>query len=214
MFEDRRILIFSGGNLGPWALEEIGQRDFLIGVDRGALFLLQNQWVPDIVIGDFDSVSLEDLTAIKNACNHVICCDPVDKDYTDTEMAFNWALEKEPKEIVIFGALGSRFDHSLANVYLLRKGIEAGVICRIVDQNNEIEATKDHRTIRKGGYPYVSILPISLEVKGLTLEGFKYPLTGANMTLGESLTISNVQVEEVAHVKVQSGQVLIIRSKD
>ena len=53
-------------------------------------------------------------------------------------MAFNWALAQQPDQIILLGALGTRFDHSLANVHLLRKGTEQGISCSIIDANNQI----------------------------------------------------------------------------
>ncbi|HWI54321.1 MAG TPA: thiamine diphosphokinase, partial [Desulfobacteria bacterium] len=118
-----RVLIFSGGTLGRWALDEVREDDFLIGADRGGLFLVENNLQPDFVIGDFDSLTSEELLLVRENCTGIISCDPVNKDYTDTEMAFNWALQKKPSEIVLLGVTGTRLDHTLANIHLLKRGL-------------------------------------------------------------------------------------------
>ncbi|TMV50745.1 thiamine diphosphokinase [Paenibacillus mesophilus] len=212
-----RVVIVTGGTLGEWALEQLRPRDVLVGADRGALFLVRNGRRPTLALGDFDSVTAEEREEVRRHSESFIDCDPVMKDWTDTEMAFNWALERNPQEIVLLGALGSRFDHSLANVHLLRKGMERGVRCSIVDACNEILLLGPAQldvTLVKGNYTHVSLLPLSLEASGITLQGFLYPLTDATLTLGQSLGISNVIIGETGHVEIRDGHLLVIRSKD
>lgn len=214
MFSNRRILIFTGGNLGNWALQEVKAGDFLLGVDRGALFLLRNNLKPDYVLGDFDSVTAEELEEIRQGCRDLFSCDPVLKDYTDTEMAFSWAMDRSPEEIVLLGALGTRLDHTLANVQLLYKGLERGISCRIIDERNEIMLINNAVSLSQGRFTYVSLLPFSAQVTGITLEGFQYPLCRAVLHIGDSLAVSNVLTEETGRIYVDSGQLLVIRSRD
>lgn len=211
---NRRILIFTGGNLGTWALEEIKNGDFLIGADSGALFLLKNKILVDYALGDFDSVTPEEFAAIKMWCQETSACDSVAKDYTDTEMALNWALTKNPSEIVIMGALGSRMDHNLANIHLLSKCMKEGISCRILGEKNEIYLVDKYACISSGHFTYVSVIPLSFEVTGVTLEGFLYPLNRATLCLGQSIGISNKITEETGIIKVESGQLLVIKSRD
>lgn len=212
----KRIIIFSGGTVGPWALALIQPADLLVGADRGALFLVQNGFKPDIALGDFDSVSTEELEAIRRSSAILKSCDPIDKDYTDTELAFAWSLEQSPSEVILCGALGTRWDHSLANIHLLRQGLQAGISCRIVDDHNQIRLTGPEQPLSLSAepYPYVSLLPLTLEVHGITLAGFQYPLTDASLTIGQSLGISNVLTEPVGSVTIKEGLLLVIQSSD
>jgi thiamine pyrophosphokinase len=216
----KRILIFTGGTLGEWALSEVRSEDILIGADRGALFLVQNGFTPDLALGDFDSVTPEELELVRGASSSFEDCDPVMKDWTDTEMAFSRALDwfpesKPPLEIVIFGALGSRFDHSLANVHLLRKGLERRIPCRIVDANNEVRIIgRGSSTIQRGDFTNISLLPLTLEVFGITLIGFQYPLLKATLSIGQSLGISNILQEPIGRIEVSEGLLLVIQSRD
>ncbi|TDF97162.1 thiamine diphosphokinase [Paenibacillus piri] len=211
-----RIVIFSGGRLGVWALRMLKPEDFLIGADAGALFLIRQGLSPDVALGDFDSVTSAEAAAIKAASKQYIDCDPVMKDWTDTEMAFQYALDRRPSEIVMCGVLGTRWDHSLANLHLLRKGVEAGVRCTIVDEHNEIAAIDGWAPwrLKRGRYPHVSLLPLSLEVTGITLEGFQYPLKDAALSLGQSLGISNVLLEPEGTITISGGLLLVIQSGD
>ncbi|PYI52976.1 thiamine diphosphokinase [Paenibacillus flagellatus] len=208
------IVIVTGGALGRWALAHIGPDDVLVGADRGALFLLRNGRRPELALGDFDSVTAEEKEDVRRGSAMFVDCDPVMKDWTDTEMAFNWALERKPRRIVMLGALGSRFDHSLANVHLLRKGLERGIECSIVDGCNEVRLIDREATIVRAGYTYVSLLPLTIDVTGITLTGFRYPLVDATLSIGQSLGISNELAGETGHIRIRDGLLLVIQSKD
>lgn len=210
-----RIVLIAGGNLGDWTLRHLRPDDWLVGVDRGALFLVRHGYTPRLAIGDFDSVTDEEKEQIDKHSLHISSCDPVWKDLTDTEMAFAWALEQKPAEIVLLGALGSRFDHTLANVHLLVKGLRARVNCTIIDETNEIRLTDRTLTVeRDDGFSHVSLLPLSPEVTGITLRGFQYPLENATLRIGDTLGISNVLTAGTGTVSVQTGMLLVIKSKD
>jgi thiamine pyrophosphokinase len=214
----QRVLIFSGGDLGEWALEEtdtLHGSDILVGADRGAWFLVSHGFRPDVAMGDFDSVGASELADIRANSGQFIPCDPIDKDWTDTELAMNWALEQNPGEIVLLGALGSRFDHSLSNVHLLRKALAAGVPCKIVDEHNEIRLVSHRCEInRRPHFPQISLLPLSETVTGITLHGFRYPLINATITIGQSVGISNILETETGVIEVSQGLLLVIQSRD
>lgn len=209
-----RIAICTGGQLGAFALEYIKSADLLIGADSGARFLTSQGFRPDISIGDFDSVSEEELAIIRTNSGQTIACDPIDKDYTDTEMAVRLALDMQPRELVLLGALGTRFDHSLANVHLLALAAQQQVPATIIDEHNKITLLTDQATIEQLGYPNVSLLPLSLQVKGITLTGFQYPLTDAELSIGQSLGISNVLLSAVGRIEIKEGLLLVIQSRD
>ncbi|UKS26416.1 thiamine diphosphokinase [Paenibacillus sp. HWE-109] len=210
----KRIIIVTGGTLGEWALGEIQAGDILVGSDRGALYLIQHGYTPYISMGDFDSVTERELALIRSSSLTFIDCDPVFKDLTDTEMAFNWALDQHPAQITLLGAIGTRFDHSLANVHLLRKGMEQDIDCSIIDANNQIRIIEQSTRITRGNYTHISLLPLSLEVTGITLHGFQYPLHQARLQIGQSLGISNILVESQGLIELESGLLLVIQSKD
>lgn len=212
----KRVLIYSGGNLGEWALTEIKPGDVLVGADRGALFLVRSGMTPDIALGDFDSVTADEREEIRRGSRDMLAVDAVMKDSTDTEMAFEWALRQQPSAIVLLGALGSRFDHSLANVHLLRRARLAGVPCRIVDAHNEIALLGGGDSLRltRNRFTHVSLLPLSSEVAGITLAGFRYPLADATLAIGQSLGVSNELAEPAGSIRIRSGDLLVICSAD
>ncbi len=212
----QRALIFSGGLLHPDFLKEIREDDLVIGADRGALFLIQHGVQPHLAIGDFDSLNDQktELEQIRQHAGELVIYDPVDKDLTDTEAAFEAAMERHVNEIIIFGALGTRFDHSIANVQLLIRALHHQVHCAIQDMHNYISLTSTTSIIQNQGYPYVSLLPITSEVTGIHLTGFQYPLENATLRMGHSLGISNHLAAEQGTVSIEGGLLLIVQSRD
>jgi thiamine pyrophosphokinase len=213
--KQQRVLIYSGGALGAWALEDTQAGDVYVGADRGALFLVQHGIKPNIALGDFDSVDETELALIRLNSKQLLICDPVMKDLSDSEMAFSWALDQNPQEIILYGALGTRFDHSLANIHLLMQALENRTACTIVDFNNRIRlinhSLKLQRTTR---FNHVSLLPLTSQVMGITLQGFQYPLHEATLTIGQSLGLSNRIIEPFGHIQISQGILLVIESKD
>ncbi|WP_438444729.1 thiamine diphosphokinase [Gorillibacterium sp. sgz5001074] len=212
----RHAVIVAGGSLGDWALPYLAPGSFLIGADRGAWFLLSHGLTLDMALGDFDSVTPEERDIIRLKSGLWMDCDPVRKDLTDTEWALSWALEAHPASVLLLGVTGTRFDHTFANVQLLAKAAELRIPCRIIDAHNEISLLSgaDQATLTKGRYEQVSLLPLSGAVTGITLEGFRYPLTDAQLRTGQSLGISNVIEGETAVVRIREGQLLVVQSRD
>ncbi|MNO24652.1 Thiamine pyrophosphokinase [compost metagenome] len=210
----KRVVIFAGGDLSAEYLSLLDEEDFVIGADRGALFLITHGIAPDISVGDFDSVPPEALQQIEAGSKKTITCDPVDKDLTDSEMALDLALGTQPESILLFGVTGTRIDHTLASIQMMTRALQRQVRCSLMDTHNFITLTGSQAEIQDLGYTYVSLLPLTPEVTGITLEGFQYPLTGATLKLGQSLGVSNILTADHGTVSIESGLLLIIQSKD
>jgi len=208
------ITVCSGGSLGGWALPYITKANYVIGADRGAQFLVEQGFSPDLAIGDFDSVSSEQAEAIRHASKQWLGFDAIDKDYTDTQLAIMHALELQPAQIFLIGALGSRYDHALANIQLLEVALEQKISMSIIDQHNMIQLMEQKLTIEEHGFRYVSLLPYSEMVTGITLQGFKYPLNLATLTKGRSIGISNELQNDKGTITIHSGKLLVIQSND
>ncbi|WP_106767752.1 thiamine diphosphokinase [Paenibacillus faecalis] len=210
----KRVLIFTGGNLSTQLLEVIQNDDYIIGADRGALFLIENGIKPHISVGDFDSISSDQLHTVTSMSGKVIQCDPIDKNLTDTELAFDVALELAPAEIMLLGGTGTRIDHTLANIHMLLRGVQHHVQCSMLDEHNHVTLTGSTCNVEDRGFTYVSLLPLTPEVTGINLEGFQYPLHNATLKIGQSLGISNRLAGSTGTVKIEGGLLLIIQSKD
>ncbi|MFD2673123.1 thiamine diphosphokinase [Marinicrinis sediminis] len=213
----RRVVIVTGGSFEPELLGQLQEGDWLIGADRGALHLIEHGFRPKLAVGDFDSISERELEQVREGSEKWLTCDPIDKNETDTELAFRHALAWEPDEVVIMGALGTRFDHSLANVHVLVEGTERNVRCRLLDTHNQIWLVKDELHLQRADcshFSYISLLPLTWTVTGIDLEGFEYPLHNATLKIGQSLGISNRLQKDEAFVRLRDGLLLVIQSRD
>jgi thiamine pyrophosphokinase len=189
-----------------------------VGVDRGVFHLLNRNIIPSIAFGDFDSVSPEELAFIETQVSELKRFKP-EKDETDLELALNWALEQNPDRIQLFGATGGRLDHLFANVHLLVDPLQKGNKCDIVmiDSHNQLFIKQPGSyTISKEKYnqKYISFVPITLNVRNLTLEGFKYPLKNRHISMGSTLCISNELIDDYGTFSFSEGILLVIRSHD
>ena len=141
-----------------------------------------------------------------------------EKDWTDTHLAIDFALEKKPEEIVILGGTGTRIDHVLGNLNLLMLPAQNNVQAYMVDPWNKICLLKgpaEYTISKEKAYgKYVSVIPFTPVVKKVTLEGFKYPLCNEDITMGNTRGISNEILEENAKITLESGCVLMIESND
>lgn len=210
----KRAVILSGGQLGEWALPLLKPDDLVIAADGGAWFAVRHGIRPHMSLGDFDSVSDEQLQIVRERSERLNACDPVWKDLTDTEMAFEYALASGATEILMLGATGSRLDHTLANIHLLALAEQRGVTAVLIDANNEIRLATSRLTVKKSRYTYVSLLPLTEKVTGITLRGFRYPLEDAELTLGQTRGISNELTEPVGTIELKTGKLFVIQSRD
>lgn len=207
------IALVANGDLTERLLPAIGSADLVIGVDRGAYWLLQHGVTPQIAIGDFDSTSRSEFGLIKKKIRDVRAF-PSEKDATDLELAIDHAISLKPKEVIIYGAIGSRFDHTLVTVNLLEKFLEKHIDAKIRDRYNEVFLLQSRRTILKSQtYKYLSILAHTPKAV-VTIRGVLYPVTKHTFHRSGSLGVSNEIVGKEAEVIVHSGIVLVIQSRD
>lgn len=215
------ISIMAGGPKEYWPnlAEYQDKTDIWVGVDKGVVALLNEGIKPQHSFGDFDSIPEEELQLIQEKLPdlHVF---PSEKDETDLEIALNWAIKQHPKNIFIFGATGGRADHYLANVQLLQNEEilpyvnDIGLF--IVDRQNimTVKCPSSFTVACEPTYKYLSLIAVTKEVKGITLEGFKYPLHKALLKRGSTLCISNELISEYGNVSFESGIIMMIRSSD
>jgi len=193
--------------------EYSGISDLIICADGGAGYLYKIGIKPHILVGDFDSIDPE-VKRFYNDSGIEIVQFPRQKDYTDMELALDIAVEKGAKKIFIAGATGSRLDHTLSNIQLLHKLADAGVEGIIVNSNNYIHLLTDHMELTKKEGFYLSLVPATPRVEGITTKGLAYPLKDAEMVMGTGLGISNEFISDKAEVTVKKGRLYVIVSRD
>lgn len=214
-----RTLIIAGGEINIEMLDKYWRKDTrqnIIAVDRGLEALFKLHIIPNHVVGDFDSVSPEILEFYKNQTQIIFHKFNAEKDNTDTDIALKLAIKLKSSDIAIIGALGRRMDHALANIHILKEALEANISCQIIDEHNRIYLINKEITLKKDKVyrRYVSLIPLTTEIEGLTLTGFKYPLNQYTLPIGTSLGISNEITEDVAKIEIKKGILIVIESKD
>jgi len=213
------INILAGGpeELLPDLTDYTEENAIWIGVDRGVFHLLKRDIKPKIAFGDFDSVSPEELVFIERQVSELKRYNP-EKNETDMELALNWALTQKPTSIRLFGATGGRLDHLLANVHLLLNPLKEKNSANVylIDRHNIVFLKEPGSyTIEKiKAQKYISFVPLTLEVSGITLEGFKFPLENRHISLGSTLCISNELINDYGTFSFSEGILIVIRSHD
>lgn len=184
----------------------------VIGVDAGATWLLEHGEQLDLAVGDFDTIGEVGIGDLKRSQVKLIQALP-EKDETDTELALAVALENQVNHILIYGGIGTRFDHSFANIHLLWRCHLAKVECEIVDPWNRIRMINHYLEIHRE-YNFLSLIPFTPTVNGVTLDGFKYPLQNATLKWGSGMGVSNELVNECGSIRLTDGWLVVIESND
>ena len=213
-----KTLIVSGGNLEKDFFYEIylkNKFDYIIASDKGLEVLDKCNVKSNYIIGDFDSLNKEILKKYVNDDKIKIIKLNPEKDYTDTHMALKLAIEINSTNITIIGGVGTRIDHTLANIHILKEALENNIECEIEDNKNKIQLIS-RKTILEldENYRYISVIPLTTMARGVTLTGFKYPLLNATLEVGHSIGVSNEQIDKIAEINVEEGILILIKSRD
>lgn len=210
-------LIISGGELNldfAKTFIESNNINNIIAVDKGLESLDKLKILPNYIVGDFDSIDKEVFSKYDNGNIKIIKLNP-EKDYTDTHTALKLAIDLKSSSVYILGAMGKRIDHALANIHILREALDSNIECKILDLNNEIQLiTTGKYEVQNSEYKYVSLIPLTTKVEGVTLNGFKYPLNNAILEIGCSIGVSNELVDTTATIEIKFGVLIMIKSKD
>lgn len=194
--------------LSPAVRALISTADLLVGVDGGSRHLHALERLPDVAVGDMDSIPANLLAHYREACVEVHL-HPPKKDATDLELALELALDRGADRISILGATGGRLDHTLGNLFLLARCLPGGIPACIMDHEQCIHLTDQTLTLEGAAGDTLSLLPATPEACGVSLTGLEYPLHDATLTFGTSWGMSNVFVETRATVTLRSGRLFV-----
>ena len=202
--------------------EAFADEPFVVSVDGGLPRLLDADIVPDLVLGDFDSLDKKYHPYLEEfGSRHPdrLLRLPCEKDDTDTVYAARVCLERGCRELLFYGALGGRLDHTFANIQTLAWLKKEGADGYLIGKTTLAAVVGAERVILPARYEGTfSIFALDEEVGGVTLEGMKYPLSEAVITNRFPIGVSNeIHPETTANVSggcacvtVRSGLALII----
>lgn len=197
-------------------LAKKNESDKIVCVDAGLNILDELKIEPDFILGDFDSV---DKNILEKYDDKKIFRYKAEKDFSDTELAIKILINLRYKRIYILAGLGARMDHSLSNIYLLAKYKKLGIDIFLLDEYNKIYVKDKSFSLSKNEQygKYISFYPLeNIKDFEISLEGFKYSLSKANINLFNtpSLYLSNEIIKDKVFVKTNDNMLLCIESKD
>ena len=214
MHTNRRAIIFANGELpDPKKVAAlISAADYLVCADGGLHHLLKVGLQPDLVIGDMDSVSPDELKAL--AANGVrLVRYPVDKDETDLELALRLVSGEGYHTIRIVAALGGRLDQTLGNIFLLARPELADADIRLEDGQQEVFLIRSLGMVNGQRGDTISLIPLTSQVTGVVTEGLRYPLLDEILYFDRTRGISNVLLGSEAVIRLREGILLCVHSR-
>ena len=205
-----KAYIFTGGEIFHQYIEEKPDgNDLVIAADAGYKNAALMGAHINILIGDFDS-----LGDIPDDVDEVFRL-PEEKDVTDTQIAVDMAVERGADEIVIVGSTSGRLDHTLSTLAILEKYWEKRLLIYIVNGQNRVRYIRDSGFIVvRSQYKYFSVIAADEKVKGVSIEGGKYPLIKKTLLRNHQFAVSNEITKNCALITVKKGGIYIIESKD
>lgn len=205
-----RAVILAGGEITVTQRlrGECGAADLIVAADSGLRHAAALGVSPDIVVGDFDSVTKEvlaeypDLPSVKH---------PPEKDLLDLELALNYAQERGAEEYLVVGGLGDRFDQSLAAVFIAARWARAGFGVSLESGERAVYLLTGEEEVRLELPPKQRFSLLSLgETSTVSLEGAKYPLQDYELPFGVGRGVSNEVARSPLRVKLAGGLAVLL----
>ena len=212
--ERKKAFIYTGGTVfDEYVTEKPEAGDLVIAADAGYLTAQKMGITPDVLLGDFDTLGVE------NIPDGIECLRvPAEKNDTDTQLAVSTAIERGAKEIVIVGGLSGRLDHTLSTLAILEDLWERKndrIYATLTDGKNRVRFLRNSGTILpRSQYRYFSLIAADELVKGITLDGCKYPLKNGRISRRHQWAVSNEITGNCALIEISRGGVWVIESMD
>ncbi|RMF79760.1 MAG: thiamine diphosphokinase [Chloroflexi bacterium] len=212
----KRVLLFANGDIadGPMVRRAVqsGAGATIVAADGGARIAHHFGLSVDVLIGDMDSLTADEVTSITDGGATVQRYAP-EKDETDLELALLWSAKHNINWIRIIGGAGGRLDHTIANLYLLALPQLADCDVRMVMARQEIYLVYPGAVTINGAVgDTISLIPMNGAAHGIRTKNLKYPLHGETLEFGPARGVSNVMLEAHAYLSLEEGLLLLIHT--
>ncbi len=187
------------------------KNDLIICADGGASYAKKQHIIPDVIIGDCDSISRE-IKSYFEKKNVQFIKYPQEKDYTDAELAIDYALKNIASELVIYGLFGDRIDHMLSNIFHIST-LAKKIPCRFIEGNTEMQFIHSSAVIKGKNGDELSLIPLKGDCHGVTTEGLYYSLKNETLPFGTTRGISNVFIGLQGEVTLKEGVLFAVHRK-
>lgn len=209
----KRAFIYTAGDYSVEDIKlykriKVREDDLIICADGGYDALVYTSIVPNVVIGDLDSVKSsipKEIEVVKY---------PTDKNKTDLEICIDYAIQNGCDTVFMLGALGGRIDHTIGSLNAMKYALEHGASPMILTGKSRIYLVDDEVEFAREKFDYVSLIPYTEKVLGVTTTGLKYELNNAELTKSSSLGISNEFYNNIATVKIENGLLYVICTEE
>lgn len=205
----RRAFIYAAGEYKPGDIKlfkriRLKDDDLIICADGGYDALAYTNITPDVIIGDFDSVNVTIPKEIE------LVTYPAEKDKTDLEICIDYAKEKGCDTVFMMGVLGGRPDHTLGAFYAMKYALKAGVCPMVLTGDSRIYLVDSEIELNRENFKYISLMPCTEKVSGVTAVGLKYPLQDETLEQSSSRGISNEFYNNIAKISIKDGLLFVI----
>ena len=213
MDREKTCIIVGAGDFTPDEIE-IKEGDLCIAVDGGYLYCKMQGIVPDMIVGDFDSVddiTWESILDVREVSPEKVVVLNTKKDDTDTLAALRIAMEKGYRCFRIYGAMGGRLEHTIANIQCLTYLKNNGAKGYIMNANVMMTVIKEETLVFNPDMEgYMSLFSLNEKSEGVSISGMKYPLDKVTLTNDYPIGVSNEFIGEKGCVTVEKGTLLVI----
>jgi thiamine pyrophosphokinase len=208
----KRAIIFANGRMDvtPPLVADLQPDDLIIAADGGTQHCKLLGITPNVIIGDFDSLGISEIRSYQQAGTEISQY-PTHKDETDLELALIFALNHAFTQVYIIGALGNRWDMTLANLLLAVHTMFSQLTIRLLDGLDELAILRGPGQMDINDRPgdTLSLIPIGGDARGITTHGLVYPLADETLYFGSSRGVSNVIISDQTSVIIQTGILLL-----
>lgn len=203
-----RCVIVGGGDCSTDILKSnINYNDYIICADSGFDIFFATGLTPDLLIGDFDSIS-----RIPDNVEKIIL--PVEKDITDCEAAYLEGIKRGYKEFLILGGTGGRFEHTFANISLMARASKEGNTFSIIDEKHIFRSvTNSSLKLSFTSDKQISVFAFGRKAYGVCEKGFHYPLDNFTLDPFVPIGISNDITSDYGEIIVEDGTIIVIETQ-
>ena len=201
------VTIFADGDPCPPALRRrLARGRFVIALDGAAENARKEGWLPQMIAGDFDSISKATLKHFEK--KGVSILHTPDQDYTDLEKAIAWCVLRDAQSIWVAQAFGGRLDHTFANLSFLKRFHEPDRELILWQAKEHVFFVRDDRR-RLSGKAGRRIAVLPFPECTANSRGLEYELRGAKLELGKKESVANSALRKIVDLEIK-GEALVV----
>lgn len=203
---NKALVVGASGFSKKYIKKIIADYDFVIACDKGAEAFYGTDMEFDLCIGDFDSLdkNVREYFKSKDTIKY-----PIEKDFSDLELAINYLIEKDFQRIDFTGVLGGRLSHELFNLGLFLKIKKEGRRVSIREAATRCDFLSNNEVLNIPKGLEVSVVPFYDDDTTISMKGFRWNLKDKKINRGSTLTLSNYTVDE-GYIMVKGNPVMVV----